>query len=337
MITEIDNYNILAHNTFRMNVTARKWIEYTSAKDLPSIFASIGDEKFRCIGEGSNLLFLGDYDGTLLHSRILDIEMSPAAGGGTDLRIGSGVKLDDVIAQLAAAGIWGLENLSLIPGYAGSAAVQNVGAYGVEIKDFVTSVECYDRTVNRFITLGADECKFAYRDSVFKRPENRERYVVTHLNLHLPAHGAPRLGYGHLKSALADIENPRPMDVREAIIEMRRSKLPDVESVGSAGSFFKNPVVSEEVFERIKDGSSTEVPHYITDKGVKIPAAWLIDQCGWKGRRIGSAGVWGSQPLVLVNADGRCTPSEIVSLEENIKNDVRQRFGIALEAEVDHI
>lgn len=337
MITTIDDYNIRAHNTFRMNVNAKRWIEYTDANDLPAVFIEVGDLPFRAIGEGSNMLFLGDYDGALLHSSILEVETSMAPDGGIDLHIGSGVVLDGLIETLAAANIFGLENLSLIPGTAGSAAVQNVGAYGVEIKDFVTSVECYDRIDSRFVTLHRDDCQFAYRDSFFKRPESRQRYIVTYLNLHIPKDQGPRLDYGHLRSCISS-EHPTAMEIREAVIAMRRQKLPDVDSFGSAGSFFKNPVVDAEMFGMLKEKSGEAIPHFVTEQGgIKIPAAWLIDQCGLKSCSRGGAMVWEKQPLVIVNRTGHATSDDIVSLENHIIDSVKTRFGITLHPEVDHI
>lgn len=341
MITEISDFNIRAFNTFGMNVECSKWIDYTEPSDLPSVFASVDRHRFRCIGAGSNMLFTGNYDGTLIHSSILSVETEPCDNGMTRLRVGSGMTFDKVIEMSAAAGLWGIENLSAIPGDAGAAAVQNIGAYGVEVKDVIESVEVYDIQENRFRTIDRDECGYGYRMSMFKLPENRYRYVVTAINILLSANAGPKLDYGNIRQALEgkDASVLTPMDVREAIIRIRDEKLPAPELVGSAGSFFKNPVVSREVYDKVCliAGESVRVPHYEVEAGVKIPAAWLIEQCGFKGKTKGNAAVWHKQPLVIVNANGHATPDEIIGLEQDICRAVDQRYGITLEPEVDHI
>ncbi|MCM1483388.1 MAG: UDP-N-acetylmuramate dehydrogenase [Muribaculaceae bacterium] len=344
MITEIPYFNIKAFNTFGMDVKCRRWIDYTEAKDLPVIFASMGDNPYRCIGAGSNMLFTGDYDGTLLHSSILDFDMEPVGNGAVRLIVGSGVEFDSVIRRAAEAGLWGIENLSAIPGDAGAAAVQNIGAYGVEIKDVLEAVECYDVLENRFVTVQAADCGYAYRYSMFKEPENRMRYIVTGIRILLSKNGSPKLEYGNLSAALSSRGHDiTPLDVRNEIISVRHEKLPEPAEVGSAGSFFKNPVVSGEIFASIElvaeneHGPHTKVPHFVTAHGIKIPAAWLIEQCGLKGASRGNAAVWHKQPLVLVNATGKALPEEILALENEIRESVRNKFGITLYAEVDHI
>lgn len=342
MVTELSNFNLLHNNTFRMNVSAYKFIDYTEPTDLPHIFANIGNTKFRCIGQGSNLLFTGNYDGILLHSSILNIE-SKVLDAGHYFSIGSGVDFDSFIEMTAAAGIWGLENLSDIPGCAGSAAVQNIGAYGVEIADFIESVDCYDIQLNKFVRLTNEQCNYSYRNSIFKLPENRFRYIVTAVNIFIPFNTTPRLSYGNLETALKN-EELTPKAVRNAVKFIRSSKLPSPDTIGSAGSFFMNPMLTLEEFNNLKllvnskFGPDEHIPHYnLNDDRIKIPAAWLIDKCGWKGRRHGNAACWELQPLVLVNATGNATPNEILELENLIINDVKSTFGITLKPEVDHI
>lgn len=342
MITELSNFNLLHNNTFRMNVSARQFIDYTEATDLPTIFASLGSEKFRCIGQGSNMLFTGDYDGVLLHSSISDIE-SQVTEAGYRFHVGAGVCFDSLIEKTTSAGIWGLENLSAIPGDAGSAAVQNIGAYGVEIADFIESVECYDINLNKFITLDKKECNYSYRSSIFKAPENRLRYVITAINIFLPSNTGPVLSYGHLEKALEG-KPITPFSVRETITDIRNSKLPSPDLIGSAGSFFMNPVLTKEQFinlVKLVDEQSIDsgtIPHFILNENeIKVPAAWLIEKTGWKGKKLGNAACWHLQPLVLVNATGQASPQEIIELEQSIINDVKTTFGITLKPEVDHI
>lgn len=342
MITELVNYNLLRNNTFGLNVSAKRFIDYTDPSDLPAIFATIGNENFRCIGQGSNMLFLNNYDGVLLHSSIKDIESNFLADGYR-FSLGSGVDFDTFVQKVCDAGIWGLENLSGIPGDAGSAAVQNIGAYGVEISDFIESVECYDIQANKFVNIDNLHCRYSYRNSIFKLPENRNRYVVVKLNLFIPATIGPKLEYGNLEAAISGKQITSGA-VREAVIAIRDAKLPSPSKVGSAGSFFMNPVLSVNDYDNLlvriheKFGNDISVPHFPLQSGeIKVPAAWLIEKSGWKGRTLGNAACWHLQPLVLVNATGNATSADILNLENSIINDVKSIFGITLKPEVDHI
>jgi UDP-N-acetylmuramate dehydrogenase len=246
-----------------------------------------------------------------------------------------------------------LRNLSYIPGEVGAAAVQNIGAYGVEAKDIIRTVHAFDIEKGTFVDFDASECEYGYRESHFKHV--RDRYIITHVDFVLSAIARPRLDYSKALGCLAGKPGLTPLDVREAVIVIRKQKLPEVGLVGSAGSFFKNPVVSRDVYEAVvriaaaeaasgTSGTATAatttgvVPHYDAGGGlVKIPAAWLIEQCGWRGHRCGNAGVWDMQPLVLINATGNALPEEIVALEDKIRASVKQRFGIDLECEVEHL
>lgn len=338
MLTIIEDYNIRQCNTFRMNVKASRWIDYDSPSDLSQIRQIVADTKFRCIGAGSNMLFLCDYDGTLIHSSILELESESGHDDEVIVRAGAGICLDNLIKQMSQANLWGLENLSLIPGDVGSSVVQNVGAYGVEAGDLVKSVECFDMLTGNYTTFSTEECLFGYRDSMFKKLENRNRYVVIFVNFCLHSTPRPILKYGNLATVLHDIDRISPTDVREAIIAIRRRKLPDVESWGSAGSFFKNPVVTQECFESVKQiANDSEVPHYLMNGMVKIPAAWLIEHSGLKGTKLGGAGVWSQQPLVIYNRTGNATPDDIVNLANKIIDSVRYKYGITLSPEVDYI
>ncbi len=230
----------------------------------------------------------------------------------------------------------GSENLSLIPGEVGVAAVQNIGAYGVEVKDIISGVVAFDLQERKKVKFTREECRYGYRDSLFKQPEAKGRYVVTSVLFRLTRKHSPRLEYKGVRDALAGQDPLTPQAVRDAIIRIRRQKLPDPEEIGSAGSFFKNPVVSREDFARISpDGSA---PHFdLPDGLVKVPAAWMIDQCGFKGATEGGAAVYEQQPLVIVNASGQASPQEVLSLEQRIINGVRERFGVTLHPEVEHI
>ena len=302
--------------------------------------------RLKHIGGGSNLLFTGDFPGTVLHSAIRHIDVISDSDDEVLVRVGAGVEFDKLCEWAAGRSLWGPENLSHIPGEAGAAAVQNIGAYGVEAKDIIREVRAFDLVSSKFLTFSVEECNYGYRDSFFKSPEGKDRYIITGIVFAFRRNGSPILEYGNLRETLLSrCPCPTPSDVRETIISIRRTKLPEVGEVGSAGSFFKNPVVSREVFGnvvRISGRDEASVPHYpVPGPGgepfVKIPAAWLIDQCGWKGAVRGGAGVWPSQPLVIINASGEASPEEILALEECIRMSVSDRFGIVLSPEVEHI
>ena len=329
----IENYDLSARNTFRMKVRCALFIEYDSAKELESIDFESLPRPIVHIGEGSNLLFTGDFPGTVLHSNIRYIKYIDMGLDDVPVAVGSGVKFDDFVANVCGNGMWGAENLSLIPGEVGAAAVQNIGAYGVEVKDIIKGVVCFDTVERRSVKFTASELDYGYRDSFFKHPENKGRYIVTSVLFRLSRTPKPRLEY----KGLAGIDASSPQSIREAVIGIRNSKLPDPAEKGSAGSFFKNPVVSAVVFARIAEGYET-VPHFILDGGfVKIPAAWMIEQCGFKGAVEGGAAVYQKQPLVLVNETGEATPEDIITLEKRIIKGVEERFGVTLSPEVEHL
>ena len=259
--------------------------------------------------------------------------------------VGAGVVFDDFCDWAAKEGLWGVENLSYIPGEVGASAVQNIGAYGVEVKDVIRKVYCYDTVEEEFVHFDVEECGYGYRDSIFKDPEIKGRYIVTHVVFSLSREPMPKLDYGHLKDAVdAAGSDLTPALIRKTIIRIRKEKLPEPSVMGSAGSFFKNPVISMEHFQRIEavakaeHGPDYKVPHYdLPDGLVKVPAAWMIEQCGWKGRRSGNAAVYDKQPLVIVNYTGDAYPEEIISLERRIIASVKAKFDVELHPEVDHI
>lgn len=335
MITKEYSKDLSGKNTFRMSVTCRSFIEYDSVADLFELDFEEMHKPVKHIGAGSNLLFTGDFKGTILHSKVNFIEKLPH----DHVSVGAGVVFDDFCAWAASEGLWGPENLSYIPGEVGAAAVQNIGAYGVEAKDIIKTVFAYDIEEEEFVKFDVADCAYGYRESMFKTPEAKDRYIITHVVFALSREPKPRLDYSKALSYLKDEPELTPQKVREAVTAIRKEKLPEVSKIGSAGSFFKNPVVPVSVYDSVcRIAAGSDVPHYEAGEGmVKIPAAWLIEQCGWKGRRSGNAGVWEKQPLVLVNATGLALPEEIVALEDKIRSSVKQKFGIVLSCEVEHI
>lgn len=331
-------------NTFGMKVKTRCFIEYDSVADLVDIEFEELARPVLHIGGGSNLLFTDDFKGTVLHSKIDFIEVLEGCEEVL-VSVGAGVVFDDFCAWAAKEGLWGVENLSYIPGEVGASAVQNIGAYGVEVKDVIRKVYCYDTQEEEFVNFDVEECGYDYRDSIFKNPEIKGRYIVTHVVFALSRTPQPRLDYGHLRDAVSAIDDRlSPSLTRKAIIKIRKEKLPEPSVTGSAGSFFKNPVIGKEHFGRIEAAAKAEygpdykVPHYdLPDGTVKVPAAWMIEQCGWKGRRSGGAAVYDKQPLVIVNYTGDAYPEEIIGLERRIIASVKAKFGIDLHLEVEHV
>ena len=380
-------------NTFGMKVKARCFVEYDSVADLVDIEFSELARPVLHIGGGSNLLFTDDFKGTVLHSKINFIEIlddnlcdtdpspcSPDSSCHSEslschserseesfppvlVSVGSGVVFDDFCDWAAKEDLWGVENLSYIPGEVGASAVQNIGAYGVEVKDVIRTVYCYDTLEEEFVKFDVNECGYGYRDSIFKNHEVKGRYIVTHVVFALSRTPKPVLDYGHLHGAVSEMAGTSqitPGMIRKVIIKIRKEKLPEPSVKGSAGSFFKNPVIPMEHFLKIEAAAKAEygpgykVPHYLIPTApsvissedavrvekspmVKVPAAWMIEQCGWKGKRSGGAAVWDKQPLVIVNHTGEAYPEEIVGLERRIISSVKEKFGVELHPEVDHI
>ena len=333
-------------NTFHIAARAAQWLEYESEEELEELIAS-GSITQPClhVGAGSNLLFVGDYPGTVLHSRIRGIEREewvelngPGDGhfppqGEVYLRIGAGELWDDVVAYCVDHNYYGTENLSLIPGEMGAAAVQNIGAYGMEVSQLIVQVETVGLDGKRRI-YPAETCRYGYRTSLFKQPEMKGVFI-TRVLLRLSLHEHYTIDYGRIGDELRQ-QGPLSLKaVRQAIIRIRQSKLPDPAVLGNAGSFFKNPVVSPAQFESLLQRYPA-MPSYPAPDGVKIPAGWLIEQCGWKGRALGPAAVHHRQALVLVNL-GKATAHDILALARAVQEAVADRFGINLEPEVNVI
>ena len=327
-----ENISLLPYNTFRMDVKAKIFAEYSSVEELRALLEQYKGEPLLHIGAGSNLLFTKDFDGVILHSAMRRARCVSEDADYVWIEAENGLVLDELIAQLCDMGISGLENLSYIPGEVGASAVQNVGAYGVEAKDVIESVRAVSIADGAERIFSNAECQYGYRDSIFKN-SLRGKYIITHVVYRLNKHFEPKLNYGNLNSEVGS--NPTPMSVREAVIRIRQQKLPEVSELGSAGSFFKNPIVPREVYEAIA-AQYEKVPHYEQEGGIKIPAAWLIEQCGWKGKMMGGAQCYEKQPLVLVNRNN-ATPEDIVNLAAAICKDVQDKFGITISPEVNYI
>jgi len=309
-----------------MKVSCALYLEVESEQELLTLDWDSLPQPVMVLGGGSNLLFTKDFPGTVLHIGLCHAERTEESW-----TLGAGVVFDDFCAQAAAEGLWGPENLSLIPGECGASAVQNIGAYGVEVKDILADIRAYDRVEGRFVHIDPASCGYGYRTSRFKT-EWKGRYIITAVTYRLSKEPRPVLDYGGIRKAMEG-KTLTPLGIRDTIIGIRREKLPDPAVTGSAGSFFCNPVVPEEVFHRIEGNP----PHYEVEGGIKIPAAWLIEQCGFKGARLGGAQVYPRQPLVIVNATGEASPQEIIGLEKQVIDAVREKFGITLHPEVEHV
>ena len=330
------DYSLLSLNTFGISASASRFVAYDSAGTLRQILQHPADcPDLLPVGQGSNLLFTQDYPGTVLHSQIKTLTVLPAEGTSVRVRVGSGVLWDDFCDRMAALNLYGAENLSYIPGQVGAAAVQNIGAYGAEVSNLIEEVETLDAATGEPRTFSHEECRYAYRDSIFKN-ELWRKFIVTAVLFRLSAEPRLNLSYGQLRELQNAPAAPTAQAVRQAVIAIRRSKLPEPGELGSAGSFFKNPVVPLALFQRLQQ-TYPAIPHYtVSAASEKIPAAWLIEQCGWKGKSLGGAQVYEKQPLIIVNRS-HASASDIVALAAAVSQSVLQKFGIAIRPEVNYI
>lgn len=319
------------HNTFGIEAQADRVLEYRTEAELRTFVSVLAGETVLHVGAGSNLLFTRDFKGVVLHSGIRFVMPVHEDAEHVWVKAGAGITWDDFVAYTIARGWSGAENLSLIPGEVGASAVQNIGAYGVEAKDLIEWVDCISLTDGSSRRFVVGECQYGYRTSIFKT-DLKGQYAVTYVTYRLSKHFVPRLEYGNLSSLLAEKPGLTAADVRRTIIDIRREKLPDPKVLGNAGSFFMNPVVSRQKFEDLW-ALYPQMPHYDVEHGVKIPAGWLIEQCGWKGRSLGPAGVYEKQALILVNHGG-ATGADILRLCHSIQHDVAERFDILIQPEV---
>lgn len=335
------DYDITRLTTFGIPVKARLFAEYSNVKELEQIMRTPEYQQSEVlhIGGGSNLLFVKDFDGLVLHSAIKGMKIYRKDADTAYVIAGAGERWIDLVDFCVNEGLAGLENLAYIPGEVGASAIQNVGAYGVEAADCIHTVECYDRLSHKIVNFRCDECRYAYRDSFFKH-EGKGRYYVMRVSYRLtPSDKAKSLQYGPLKTLTQRLgHNPTIAEVRDEVTAIRRTKLPEPAEAGSAGSFFTNPIIHRQYYEEVVLHRNSEVPHYDLDDPnyVKIPAGWLVEHAGLKGMREGGAVVLPQQCLVIANIDG-ATGSDVCQLSKKIINIVSETFGIRLHPEVNFI
>ena len=331
-MTDKRDYNLLSHNTFGIDALCRRFLEYETIGEAMEVAAILrnGQTPYMIIGGGSNLLLVGNYDGTVVRSAIKGIKIE----GDNQVTAGSGEEWDRVVKATADSGFPNLVNLSLIPGDVGASVVQNIGAYGEEVGRYVKGIEAVEIATGRLVDIDPRDCCYSYRDSRFKH-EWKGQYLIVRVTYSLDRHAPLNTEYGNIRAELErrNIYNPTPQQLRDVIIGIRQEKLPDPKVTGNAGSFFMNPIVNRQKYEALA-ADYPQMPHYDVDhQHVKIPAGWLIEQCGWKGRSLGRAGVHDKQALVLVNLGG-ATGREIVALCKRIQHDVSDKFGINIKPEV---
>ena len=331
------NINLKLYNTFGLVYIARTMIHIMTEKEAKALFK--GELSWKrpllILGGGSNLLFTKNFRGTIVCPEFRRIKIEVQEGEYVAVSAGAGVKWDRFVEWCVGKGFSGLENLSGIPGNVGAVPVQNIGAYGMEAKDSILKVRTISTIDGRVRVFKNEECHFGYRNSVFKT-SRKGQYLVTRVYFRLALNHNPNLGYGSLKEEVSKLGKPTLKNIRTAVLKIRQTKLPDPEVIGNAGSFFKNPVVNKSSADRLVKAFPS-IPVYEDSSGnKKLAAGWLTEQCGWKGKRKGDAGVHEKQALVLVN-HGYATGKEIFELSEEIRNSVRKKFGIELEREVEVI
>ncbi len=335
---DLKHYSLLPHNTFGIQANCDRFIDMETEDDVMKLKDMLDDKDMPLliIGRGSNLLLTDDYHATVLHCSIKGKTIVKEDGNSVLLRCGAGEEWDSIVDYCVAHDWQGIENLSLIPGEVGASAVQNIGAYGTEVKEIIHSVEAVEISTGKKHTFTNEQCEYSYRQSKFKN-EWKDRFIITHVTYRLEKSTdyIPKVDYGNIKSELErkGISLPTMKDIRDVVISIRKDKLPDPEVEGNAGSFFMNPIVEKATFMNLLE-QYPDMPHYNVDsEREKIPAGWMIDQCGWKGKTLGKAGVHDRQALVLVNRGG-ATGKDILLLCNTIRNDVRQKFGIDIHPEV---
>ena len=335
---DLKHYSLLPHNTFGIQANCDRFIDMETEDDVMKLKDMLDDKDMPLliIGRGSNLLLTDDYHATVLHCSIKGKTIVKEDGNSVLLRCGAGVEWDSIVDYCVAHDWQGIENLSLIPGEVGASAVQNIGAYGTEVKEIIHSIEAVEISTGKKHTFSNEQCEYSYRQSKFKN-EWKDRFIITHVTYRLEKSTdyIPKVDYGNIKSELErkGISMPTMKDIRDVVISIRKDKLPDPEVEGNAGSFFMNPIVEKATFMNLLE-QYPDMPHYNVDsEREKIPAGWMIDQCGWKGKTLGKAGVHDRQALVLVNRGG-ATGKDILHLCNTIRNDVKQKFGIDIHPEV---
>ncbi len=338
MIRFFEDYSLKSHNTFGVNAKSKYFFEFTEPEDL-EIFLNSNktwrNEPLIVLGQGSNILFLNDFDGLIIRPNVPGIKTIYEDKNHEWIEVGAGEIWDELVQYAVSYELGGIENLSLIPGTVGAAPVQNIGAYGQEVCNSVQKIKGYDLEKGIPGEYSVEECRFEYRNSIFKS-YLKNRFIITSVIFKLSKFPEFNLSYGQLEKMVREKGEVNMANIRKTIIEIRSSKLPDVKKLGNAGSFFKNPLVDLETAEKIKS-EFDDVPFYQGDKGkVKLAAGWLIEKAGWKGVREGNTGIHDKQALVIVNY-GNATGKEVFNLSEKIRESVLEKFGVNLEREVNCI
>jgi UDP-N-acetylmuramate dehydrogenase len=335
MIRFSENHSLKQHNTFGIDARAKYFFEFTDVEDI-SVFLnsnkSVKDENILVVGEGSNILFINDFDGLVIHPNLPGFQIVKEDRQNIWMEVGAGEVWDEFVQYAVDYQLGGIENLSLIPGSVGAAPVQNIGAYGQEVGNVIEKVKGFDLKNKMPAEFSAEQCEFGYRSSIFKNTL-KNTFIITSVIFRLEKFPEFVLNYGQVEERLKEKSEINLSTVRETVIKIRQEKLPDVKELGNAGSFFKNPEVDSEIAERIKQ-KFENIPVYPAKNGKsKLAAGWLIEKAGWKGQREGDCGVHEKQALVLVNY-GNSTGKDIFDFSEKIKQSVFEKFGVELEREV---
>ena len=339
-MTILENISLKAYNTFGIDVKAKSYVEVNKLEDIRQLIgqSAFAEDNFLILGGGSNILFTGDFDGLVIKNKIGGLHYKGSGHDEVIVTAGAGMEWNELVLYCIEHGWGGIENLSLIPGSVGAGPIQNIGAYGVELKDTFYALDGIDLNTGDLRSFSREECSFGYRDSIFKR-KLKGKLMITSVSLKLRKNAVPDISYGAISKELEHMGikgNPDIRAVGEAVSSIRSRKLPDPLEKGNAGSFFKNPVVSSQKLDELKKEHDGIPSYVLSDESAKVPAGWLIEQCGWKGRRMGDAGVHDQQALVLVN-HGNATGKDILSLANAIKASVKEKFGINLEKEVNEL
>lgn len=332
-----ENYSLAQLNTFGIPCIAQQFAEIQHTSDLTKVLQAAGfPEKVLLLGGGSNVLLPDHFPGLVIHNRVKGMEVIAQEGYEVVISAGSGVNWHELVLWTIRQGFSGIENMALIPGTVGAAPIQNIGAYGIELQDVFESLTVVDMRSGASQEFSAEDCHFGYRDSIFKKKSVAGKFYLSKIKLRIKhSNHQVNTSYGALQSQLAQwkIESPTAADVAAAVISIRRSKLPDWRQYGNAGSFFKNPVISMSEWNNLKQ-SYPDAPHYpVGEQEIKVPAGWLIDQAGWKGKSIGKVGCYKNQALVIVNHGG-ASGQEIYDFSTQVAESVKEKFGVELEREV---
>ena len=335
MINQFNKYSLLPHNTFGIEATAERFVEFSSVDEIIAFLGNGYNGRSLVIGGGSNLLFVNDFDGTIFHSSIMGIEVVEENENDLLLRVGSGVNWDALVAYTVEQGWSGLENLSAIPGEVGASAVQNVGAYGVEAGELIVKVETVRMSDATRAEFSHNDCNFSYRHSIFKASE-KGKHIITYVTYRLSKKPLFKLTYGNLNEKVEQLGGATLANVRKAVCEIREAKLPSPDNVGSAGSFFMNPVVEKSVAESLAKNYPSMPQYPLACGDVKLSAGWLIEQCGWKDTPHEHVGVYKHQALVVINRGG-ATGNDVLDFASAVVASVKEKFGVLLNMEVNVI